>query len=263
MLRLNFFCLVALSVLMSSAAWGQSANNKQIKEELIHDVATSDVRGIKIISSFYDPEAHTGKVTFRNESSQNIVAFHGQVKAIHANGSVSLQRNIVEDFLLVNAYHLAKAKQFPCAKREQAQRFIHPGENYVQEFGVGWYNKPEDQITTISLAFDLVIYSNNAAETTHDERLQEFVNDRRKQAGEEKDLAQQANDVVVAKVAHPTEVFLQNLRDRQSLYVEHAKTEFEHPSPTDERDKMAEFVDLHKTMAQILEESSVLKVVTQ
>jgi len=229
---------------------------------VVHDIAASQVRGIKIISSSYDSAAHAGKVMFKNVSGQDITAFHGQVAATHADGTVTIERELHAWGMLFNPLSMAKAKKYPRIAGG-GQHPIRPGESHVEDFNYGWYYRPGDQITSVSVSFDLAVYSNNTVETTSDQALQRIVNDRLEMAKREAEVSLLAKDILDAQVAHPVAAFLLNLKERGFSSAATAEFELKYSSPATEAEKLAEFVDLHKETAKICEESSNLKVVSQ
>ena len=265
MQRKCLYLLLALFALpFSSATWGQAKQEQESVRvpatEIVHNIAVSKVHGIKIVSSFYDPATHRGNVIFKNDSAYVINSYHGRIMATHADGRVNTEREL--SVLMFYPFYIAKEKKYGMAGTNI--QTIKPGELHTENFSYGRYYQPEDQITDISALFDLVVYANNTAEVADDRALQEVIDGCQERAKVEAEIAQRAEDVLHAKVAHPIAALVLNLKGSSGYAsVYDAELDLNALRPIGETDKLAEFIELHREAARMYEEASHLKVVSQ
>lgn len=257
MQRKFLYLLLALSVLCTaSATWGQA--KPAVPKQIVQNIAISRVNGIVIESSWHNPNDRSVHFMMRNKSKKDITAFHYQVIANHADGEITIEKNLWGDSFLFNPVDYARNKLFhsggvflPFASGSQREG----GANYA------WY--AGDNITAVSVMVDLVAYADNTVEVANDAALQELVEERLRMAKDQAVIARIADDVLRSKVEHPVAAFVKALDEQPNRNGDVEEFNLQGLPGSTEEEKLERSKEVHEYAARLCMEASLLKVVTQ
>lgn len=142
------FCLLALSVLMNSATWGQAIN----------------ITGIKVIESGFNPETKTLKLVFINDRADDITAYHYCFKIVSTDPKQTRENCQLLDPLRLVLQMRADKKARPWIGEMTfsgpGENFVHPGEKRIIEEQIGF----NDTIYDGSIYIDEVAWSDDTFE---------------------------------------------------------------------------------------------------
>jgi hypothetical protein len=137
--------------------------------------APATIKGVKIISTSFDPVSEKKQITFVNDSTTDITAYEIVAVTTYANGFVG--KLYLSQELLAPGWRTIDLKHRPFLhEAPPTGDVIHPGESVTKEWGDRHDSGPA---VSAVLTLDVVIYANGKAQTTDPARLNLMVGDRR------------------------------------------------------------------------------------
>jgi hypothetical protein len=241
----------------------------------VQNIATSKVRGIKILSSSYDLATHAIQISFINDSSADIIQFHGRLIRTRMNGNTSeepLNRVFVDPFT-----DAIDKKMRPWLPEKASFHAIHPGETYVQDMLVVDQSPGENTESSVSAVYDVVVYANGTAQVANDRAFQEIVEGRKNAARTEGEIAQIGKEILLSSSNNLLSAMANALEGRG---MSGDLWELRHPEAPgtaintiirtktrdgkyDEREILKEYISAHEDASKFWNKAANVKVVTQ
>ncbi|HLJ88802.1 MAG TPA: hypothetical protein VKZ53_18430 [Candidatus Angelobacter sp.] len=172
---------------------------------------TPSIRGIKIVSSGFDPQTHIAKLVFINDTPVNITAFRYHLEARTASpNDPSYSSSSTVDLLwpaLQTEIDMRRRPWLPPA----TYHLIHPGESWEINGGA----LPAAVIDG-SIAVDMVVYSDGTAEMTSSHSFEILQQQRIKAANRLRRVAEIGRQILENPAdEHPLSAMRQALQEEQ------------------------------------------------
>jgi len=136
----------------------------------------TSIKGVKVISTSFDPATDKKSITFVNDSTSDITAYDAVAVETYDSGFTGKLYSPHE--LLTPGYRSVDLKHRPFLPEVPPKGdVIHPGQTATMEWGDRFADAGSPVRAALSL--DVVVFANAAAETTDLKRLNRFATDRR------------------------------------------------------------------------------------